>query len=247
MIHFISLYTQNFEIPVQYQVYGGNVSIEPADLLEFPPSIPGVMQTKMISAKSNINKVMYIRSVSTSDPKRISAKIVSNSLSPNTDKNIIRVSTVSHDKTNSFFRLNSMIQENLNWQRMNLQRFDDKHYEQNLTHYDVLAWQIEENELKAMELASQKDTSLHVTIETNLIQNISIPVKSIIARPKLLDVDEYVFERLEVGTSKRGTVTIFNPSPLPMEISFYIAPPNFLENVINELFSESKLSTWRVL
>ena len=249
LIHFIGLQFNNFSIPVSYQVHQGEITMIPSEGIHFPPSTPGVIHRKEIKAKSTLDTSVFIRSVSTSDPNRIFAKVVSNIIEPNTEiKTIVEVSTVAFDKINSFLKLNNMLIDHFNSNMiLSPQKQDDRTSLPSLTYFDVVAWQVEESEWRLQEALNKTDSNLIVTIETNMNQNIIVPVKTSIVRTKLLSIDEYVFDKIEVGTDKRGKLTIHNPSPYPIEVSFYIASSDFLKLITNEILNESKLQSWKIL
>ena len=96
-------------------------------------------------------------------------------------------------------------------------------------------------------MPKKADTGSIITIDTNMVQNITKPVDSGITKPSLLIQDVYEFDKIEVGTEKRGSITIHNPSPDPLEVSFNIAPANFIENIINTILSVENRSKWEII
>lgn len=116
-----------------------------------------------------------------------------------------------------------------------------------ITNFDILAWQAEQKQWDNKESPKNADSNTIITIETNMIQNITVPVSTILTKPSLLNQDIYEFEKIEVGTSKRGKITIHNPSPNPLEVSFFIAPSNYVQNIINQILSPHNLPQWKKL
>lgn len=218
-------------------------------MVRFPPSIPGEVKTKNIIAKSNINKKIYIKSVNSSNPNKVTAKLINTTIERDKFLDIIEVSTVPFDHVNSlihfskemldYITLESSFPHNLN---ENL-----KDEEPVLTYFDILAWQVEQKQWDNRDLPKTTDTSSIITIDTNMVQNITIPVNTVITKPSLLNQDVYEFDKIEVGTEKRGSITIHNPSPNPLEVSFNIAPANFMDNIINTILSIENRPKWEII
>lgn len=247
-IHLIGVQFNNFSIPVSYQLHQGDMTILPSEGIKFPPSTPGLIHRREIKVKSTFDNPIFVKSVSTSDPNRIFAKIVSSVVEPHSEKAIVEVATVVFDKINPFLKLNNLLMDHFNSNLiMNHQKLDNGNSLPVLTYFDVVAWYVEESEWRQQEIMNKTVSNLQVNINTNVNQNIQIPVKTSIIRPKLVAIDEYVFNKIEVGTEKRGKITIHNPTPFPLEVSFYIASSDYLNSIINELLSESKLHNWKVL
>lgn len=247
-IHFIGLQFNNFSVPISYQLHQGNVTILPSDGIQFPPSTPGIIHRREIKIKSTFDTPIFIKSVTTSDPNRIFAKITSNFIEPNSEKAIVEVATVMFDKINPFLKLNNILIDHFNSNLiMNHQKLENGNSLPVLTYFDVIAWYVEESEWRQQEIMNKTISNLQVSIDTNINQNIQVPVRSSISRPKLVDTDEYVFNKIEIGTEKRGKITIHNPTPFPIEVSFYIASSDYLKSIINEVLSESKLHNWKIL
>lgn len=221
----------------------------PTDMVRFPASIPGVVQSRSIIAKSSINKNIHIKSVTSSNPNKVVANLITNTLEPNVKKPIVEVSTVAYDNINSFLHNNDMInyikygsaddQAGPNMLTSN----DDPQ----LTYFDILAWQVDQKQWDDRQSPRTTDTSSIITIETNLIQNISIPASTVVTKPSLLSQEVYEFDRIQFGTETRGTITIHNPSPDPLEVSFFIAPENFMEQITSRLLTKENVPMWKVL
>lgn len=247
-IHFIGLQFNNFSIPVSYQVHQGNITILPSDGIQFPPSTPGLIHRKDVRIKSTFDSPVFIRSVATSDQNRIFAKIISNIVEPNSEKAVVEVATVMFDKINPFLKLNNILMDHFHSNLiMNHQKFENSNSLPTITYFDVVAWYVEESEWKQQEAMNKTTSNLLITIDTNINQNIKVPVRTSIIRPKLVASDEYIFNKIEVGTEMRGKITIYNPAPFPIEVSFYIASSDYLKSIINEILSENKLYNWKVL
>jgi hypothetical protein len=117
--------------------------------------------------------------------------------------------------------------------------------ESQMLYFDILAWQVEQKEWENLNALRETDTSTIITIETNMVQNVSIPAKSVVTKPSLLNQEELIFERIEVGTDKRGKIEIHNPSKNPIEISAFIAPINFIDSIIDQMLNKSKILYWK--
>ena len=248
-INFYSFQTPKFEIPVSYQVVEGKITLLPSDMVRFTPAILGTTETKKLLAKSTLKKPVHIMSVTSSNPNTVEAKIIKNKLYFKKKEEIIEISTVPHDQINSFLSLrNNAIFRYFMYTRnkkrtaaLNPLGFP------RLTYFDVLAWQVEQKEWDYRLSSRSTETTSIITIETNMIHNISIPVKTVITKPSLLNVASYDFGKVEVGTVKRGSITIHNPSEHPLEVSFYVGPINFLEEIMKDLLSDEKLIKWKQL
>ena len=79
-----------------------------------------------------------------------------------------------------------------------------------LSSLDILMWKIEEKEWEYLGNIGATDTNAVVTIQTNLIQNISMEAKGQIILPKIMDSDILHFKKTEVGSIQQGYVTIHN-------------------------------------
>lgn len=246
-IYFSSFQAPNFEIPLSYQVLLGDITLFPSDMVRFPPAIPGITQTKDILARSTLSKSVYIKSVTSSNPNKVVAEIVSNTLEPRTNKEIIKISTVPFDQVNSFLKMrnNAFFHYFIQNGFKSRSATDHRVFNPILTYFDILAWQVEQKEWENRQSTRSTDETSTITIETNMIQNISIPVRTVITKPTLLNQDKYDFGKIEVETEKRGSITVHNPSPNPIEVSFFIAPPNFLDLIIEKLLSDEKLLYWK--
>lgn len=247
-IYFTSFQAPNFQVPISYQVLKADITLFNSDTVHFQPSIPGIRQSRRVRVNSNLEKPVYIKSVSSSNPQRVNVKILSHVLEPRTSNGAIEISTVAFDQLSPYLKMSktdlfSYLTQNSKY----LTELGSNQYDSTLTYFDIIAWQVEQKEWQAIETSPPTDYTSIITIETNMIQNITIPVKSVITRPLLLTQEKYSFDRIEVGTEKRGTITIHNPSPNPIEVSFHIAPSDFLDNLINELLDEENLGYWKQL
>ena len=50
-IYFVSFLAPNFNIPITYEVYSGDMNLYPSDIVRFPPSISGKVKTKNITIR----------------------------------------------------------------------------------------------------------------------------------------------------------------------------------------------------
>ena len=203
-IYFVSFQAPNFNVPITYKLYNGDMNLYPSDIVRFPPSISGEVKTKNIS-------IRQYKLIDTSSREKLDY--------------ITLESSFSHNNLNG----------------------NSKDDEPVLTYFDIFAWQVEQKQWDNKDFSKRADTGSIITIDTNMVQNITIPVNSGITKPSLLSQDVYEFDKIEVGTEKRGSITIHNPSPDPLEVSFNIAPSNFMENIINTILSIENRPKWEII
>jgi hypothetical protein len=248
-LYFLNFQSPDFEIPIVFEILKGNVTLYPSDLIKFPPAIPGILQRKEIYAMSSLRKKIFIKSVHTSNPEILTTRILEHQLDSRTNTSIIEVTTVGVIQTNSFLKMkNSAIFQHLSHRLSRKHQFESGsgyYNEPKLTYLDILAWQVNEKEWEQKQTNHETESTYLLTIETNAVQNLTVPVQTIVTKPSLLTYDVYDFGNVEVDTDKNGKIVVHNPSPNAMEVSFFIAPPNFLQIIIDELLSDEKLIKWK--
>ena len=250
-LHFTNFQATDFEIPISFEVIKGDITLFPTDMVRFPPAIPGIVQTKEIIARSNLKKRAFIKSVTSSNPNKVVARIISDTLEPKINKEIIEISTVPFDQSDTFFKMkNNAIFTHLTNIASHPSMVPGENtstIEPKITYLDILAWQVNEKDWDNKQSLRGTDMTSTITIETNMIQNLTIPVRTVITKPSLLNQEIYDFGKVEVDTEKVSEIIIHNPSPNPIEVSFFIAPSNFLQTIIDELLKDEKLIKWKLL
>lgn len=248
-LYFSNFQSPDFEIPIAFEVLKGDVTLYPNDLVKFPPAIPGILQKREIYAISSLRKKIYIKRVSTSNPAILTTRILEHQLDSRTNTSIIEITTVGVIQTNSFLKMkNSAIFHHLSHRLNRKYQFESgsRYYnEPKLTYLDILAWQVNEKEWEQKQANHETESTYLLTIDTNAVQNLTIPVQTVVTKPSLLTSDVYDFGNVEVDTDKNGTIVVHNPSPNAIEVSFFIAPQNFLQVIINDLLSDEKLIKWK--
>ena len=106
-------------------------------------------------------------------------------------------------------------------------------------------WKIEQKQWEWMGNIGQTETNAIVTIETNLIQNISIAAKAQMVLPQIVINDVIRFEEIvQVGSIASEKIDIQNPSNQPLEVQFFMASPVFYTGIIERITQEGKIHNW---
>lgn len=264
MIYFSSYHAPDFEIPVAFQLIKGDIKFL-SDTLEFESSIPGVQQKEVLKAiftvenfdaknqptwdnnpscankMSSSSKVVFVKSIRSSNPNVIKVENLTETLEEGEKTRVAELTTVPFNHFSAYVTA----AENAMYYSKMIGNNTSRLIKPDITYFDVLAWQVESKEWDRREQNSLTESEVLITLDTNVAQNITIPVRTKIERPKLLNMDVLDFGKVEVDTEKRVAFTIFNPSSNPIEVSFAIAPTNFLDLVLNELLSDDKLIKWK--
>ena len=244
-IYFKGYHIPDFEFPISFIVVNAPLSFENV-VIDFPPAFPDTKQSQDINLQNNLNYSLYIENEKSLNPSKISIEILQNVLTPNEKANIIKISTVPFNNFNTYLRL---LSQNL-FHKNILDSKDAMNYfqtEQVLTYFDILAYQSELKEWEQRVKMNQTDSISVVKFQTNIVQNVTLKIRSVVEQPTLLQNSTYNFGLLEVDTSKRGSITVVNPSKDPITVSFYLAPANYLEMLFKDLMSDESLVKWMVL
>lgn len=136
------------------------------------------------------------------------------------------------------------------YDRSSLERTKDDSYlggdgdEFTLSNLDILTWKIEEKEWEYLGNIGATDTNALITIETNLIQNITMEAIGQIILPRIVEQEMLAFKKTEVGSVETNQVVIHNQSPHPLEIQFFMASKNYYTDILEQLLMESKIPFW---
>ena len=89
--------TLHFDLGVRYSVLDGEIVVIPVTGVKFRPEIPGSSQQKVVMAKSTFQRPANILSVTSSDPDRVSFKILNMTIPTGQKKQeILEISTVPY-------------------------------------------------------------------------------------------------------------------------------------------------------
>lgn len=125
-----------------------------------------------------------------------------------------------------------------------------------MTYFDILAFQSELKDWEMKVATNQTEAITMINVQTNIVKSnsflthyidIPVPIKTIMHKFSLVNNETYDFGMVEVDTERRGNIEIHNPSEKPIEVSFHIAPSNYLEMIFQELMSDESLIKWMVL
>jgi hypothetical protein len=184
---------------------------------------------------------VHIKSIRSSNPNIINVENLVGTLKEGDKTLIAKLSTVPYNHFNGYVG----IVENAMYYSKMIGNNTSRMVKPDITYFDILAWQVEHKEWEGRERNSLTKSEVFITLDTNVVQNITIPVRTRIQRPKVLKIDTLDFGKVEVDTEKKSSITIYNPSPDPIEVSFAVAPSNFLNQILKELLSDEKLIKWK--
>ena len=158
-----------FNFTVSYEVLEGKLNLYPNNGIKFKPAIPGTGQARNVTALSTFKQAVLIKAVHSSDPSRVQVKILNPHIIPDKKVEIVQVSFNAH--------------QNKLLDRKQKDSYGSDGDEYSLSNLDILNWKIEEKEWEYLGQLGETDTNAVITIETNLIQNISIEAKGQIIFP----------------------------------------------------------------
>lgn len=80
----------------------------------------------------------------------------------------------------------------------------------------------------------------HIYLDTDIVQNVRLPVKAELTQPILVQENEINFKLIENGTTKHMSIQIYNPSTDPMTIQLFAADQIMANYKVNSPLSFGK-------
>jgi len=85
-------------------------------------------------------------------------------------------------------------------------------------------------------LASMGKTEIdsYVTMETNVIQNITVQVKAFLRKPEITSEEEIDFGIVQIGTSMSRGIKIINPTEETLQVTLFLTSASAFKQLLDK-------------